>query len=1079
MPTVVDYVDKAQKDGDWYDIHDTTLRNTKGQANGLATLDSTGKIPSSQLPDIPTGQVQSDWSQADNTKVDYIKNKPGDATTSASGFMSSIDKAKLDGIATGAEVNQNAFAKIKIGSSTVEADAKQDTLELVAGSNITLTPDTTDDTVTIDATDTTYESKTAASGGTDVSLVTTGEKYTWNNKSDFSGAYADLSGKPTLGTAAAKNVTDNYSSTGTDVTTGKAVAAALATLDVTGASSIAASKTISAWSETDGKVSISTQDISITKSQVSDFPTLGTAAAKNYTTSVTQNSTDLVTSGAVWTAIDNLPEPMIMKGTLGTNGTITSLPTAAASNEGFVYKVITAGTYASQAAKVGDFFVSCKPTGASAYSWIWFPSGDESFTDTWRNIKVNGTEKLSTAISSGAVDFVNGTNTTVEFNATGNKISVNVPAVSSTSAGVAPKGAAVSTQSQATKFLREDGSWAAPSYTTNTDRYVNSASFAHDSTNNNVKMTLTRAGSDTTTVTGNIPKVSSSSAGVAPKGAAVSSQSQSTKFLREDGSWAAPSYTTNTNTTYSLTQDSSDGHKITLTPSSGTAQTITIPDNNNAVTQTATSTSANYEVLFSVTADNTTRTEGARKNSNLLFNPGTGVLFNGYYGSAPSVTSRITNINHSTNPGPGTGRTAMRLDLVTTAVTTGQPPEAASEKGSAGYLHTYYWDSTQMNGASQMYIPNGDHMSTRNGPQPIMIRGNDQGTWTDWFKMGMFNSTITSGQVVVTDGAFGIIKSSGYTIAKSVPSDAVFTDAKVTQTATTTNANYEVLFSVTGDNTTRTEGARKNNNLLFNPSTGNLQATQLNGVTIGSSPKFTDNNTTYTFANGTNGFTVTPSGGSAQTVTVTPSITNNVTGSGTSGYIAKFNGTNTITNGPAFGTATTTYLRNDGSWATPTDTKNTAGSTDTSAKIFLIGATSQAANPQTYSDDQVYAQNGTLTANNAQAVVLAVSGSNNGGISLHSGTSNVEIYGIMFRQTSSKGKHGYVQGDWSTYFNMDGTSGRGWTFKNSSVGNVASVSNVGHAVFNGSVTIGGNATNTSGARMEFNSANKCIDFVFN
>lgn len=44
-------------------------------------------------------------------------------------------------------------------------------------------------------------------------------------------------------------------------------------LDVTGASGISASKTISAWSETDGKVSITTQDISITKSQVSDFPT--------------------------------------------------------------------------------------------------------------------------------------------------------------------------------------------------------------------------------------------------------------------------------------------------------------------------------------------------------------------------------------------------------------------------------------------------------------------------------------------------------------------------------------------------------------------------------------------------------------------------------------------------------------------------------------------------------------------------------------------------------------------------------------------------------------------------------------
>ena len=39
---------------------------------------------------------------------------------------------------------------------------------------------------------------------------------------------------------------------------------------------------------------------------------------------------------------------------------------------------------------------------------------------------------------------------------------------------------------------------------------------------------------------------------------------------------------------------------------------------------------------------------------------------------------------------------------------------------------------------------------------------------------------------------------------------------------------------------------------------------------------------------------------------------------------------------------------------TNTDTKNTAGSTDTSSKLFLIGATSQAANPQTYSQDTAY-----------------------------------------------------------------------------------------------------------------------------
>ncbi len=81
---------------------------------------------------------------------------------------------------------KNVFGKVKVGSTTIEADTTQDTLELVAGSNVTLTPDATNDKVTIEATDTTYESKAAASGGTSVSLVTTGEKYVWNHKAENS-----------------------------------------------------------------------------------------------------------------------------------------------------------------------------------------------------------------------------------------------------------------------------------------------------------------------------------------------------------------------------------------------------------------------------------------------------------------------------------------------------------------------------------------------------------------------------------------------------------------------------------------------------------------------------------------------------------------------------------------------------------------------------------------------------------------------------------------------------------------------------------------------------------------------------
>ena len=67
------------------------------------------------------------------------------------------------------------------GTPTAIADSNNST-EFLAGSNVTITGDTTDGTITIAATDTTYESKQAASGGTAVSLVTTGENYLWSDK---------------------------------------------------------------------------------------------------------------------------------------------------------------------------------------------------------------------------------------------------------------------------------------------------------------------------------------------------------------------------------------------------------------------------------------------------------------------------------------------------------------------------------------------------------------------------------------------------------------------------------------------------------------------------------------------------------------------------------------------------------------------------------------------------------------------------------------------------------------------------------------------------------------------------------
>lgn len=82
------------------------------------------------------------------------------ATTAAAGFMSAAYVTKLNGIATGAEVNQNAFSTVRVtnGSTTTEivADAKQDGIDIIAGSNITITPDANADKMTIAAVDTKY-----------------------------------------------------------------------------------------------------------------------------------------------------------------------------------------------------------------------------------------------------------------------------------------------------------------------------------------------------------------------------------------------------------------------------------------------------------------------------------------------------------------------------------------------------------------------------------------------------------------------------------------------------------------------------------------------------------------------------------------------------------------------------------------------------------------------------------------------------------------------------------------------------------------------------------------------------------
>lgn len=75
-----------------------------------------------------------------------------EATVSSAGLMSANDKLKLNGIATNAEANQNAFSSITNGVTTITADQKQDVLTFNAGEGISIVLDTTKDAVTIGST---------------------------------------------------------------------------------------------------------------------------------------------------------------------------------------------------------------------------------------------------------------------------------------------------------------------------------------------------------------------------------------------------------------------------------------------------------------------------------------------------------------------------------------------------------------------------------------------------------------------------------------------------------------------------------------------------------------------------------------------------------------------------------------------------------------------------------------------------------------------------------------------------------------------------------------------------------------
>jgi len=248
-------------------------------------------------------------------------------------------------------------------------------------------------------------------------------------------------------------------------------------------------------------------------------------------------------------------------------------------------------------------------------------------------------------------------------------------------------------------------------------------------------------------------------------------------------------------------------------------------------------------------------------------------------------------------------------------------------------------------------------------------------------------NTFTDGQILVADGTNGKIKTSGYTVTNVL---------KWHSTTSKSTELYDFGFYVNANAAAGTGPTGGNYfavlNFPYRKAAGNTKADwgwQIGGSTgndgrllyrttgdnvfgswqeIAHAPQGSSNIGSATQPVYMTSTGVITAGTALKALAYKDSLTAADVGAATSGHTHTTSlasgGTSTVNL-----SANTVYTLTAGGtsvvFKTPadSDTKNTAGSTNSNDKLYLIGATSQAANPQTYSDEQVYTKDGQLDAN--------------------------------------------------------------------------------------------------------------------
>ena len=550
------------------------------------------------------------------------------------------------------------------------------------------------------------------------------------------------------------------------------------------------------------------------------------------------NSTKIATTAYVDAAIDNLPDPMIFKGSLGTGGTITALPVDGSANIGDTYKVITAGTYASKAAKVGDTFI-CLTKTSSANTWELIPSGDEP-AGTVTSVTIKATSPIS--IDSSAAITSSGTRTLSHANSgvtAGNYKSVTVNATGHVTAGENPTtlaGYGITDAKIANGVITLGSNTITP--ITDISGKVNISG-------------------DTMTGTLTTPNLI---AGNLKSGTTLGTKSN---ILGKDGIASG---------NYSVAEGNNCQAKDEACHAEG-YNTIAGSGNNGGdfshaegCETKATGFCSHSEGYYTTASESYTHAEG-------------------------KTTEATGYCSHTEGSGTKANRAFAHVQGVYNVIDT-----TGSSETRGTYAHI---------------IGNGTSSSARKNIHTV--------AWTGeaWFQGDVYVGS-TGG--TNKDSGSKKLATENYVTTRGY----VTTDTKNTAGSTDSSSK---LFLI-GATSQAANPQTYSQDTAYVGTDGKLYSNSKEVVNLSDTQALT--NKTY------NGYTLAAACAKAVVTSVDTSASLPTSG------------------------AVKTFV--EGKGYVTTDTKNTAGSTDTSSKIYLIGATSQAANPQTYSDNEVYVTSGAMTA---------------------------------------------------------------------------------------------------------------------